>query len=168
MKRDFSSRINALEQRSRINNIEIVGLKKPSLMETDTTISLQFFNDTVNAGVSSDDIEALHEVPSRRKDNKRIVVVHFKSRHKRDTVLAQSKIALRLHNSNTEPASRIYANEHLSPDNKRLFAMATKLKYDLGYKFVWSKKGVVYLKKDEMPGASFHKITCEEDLAKVT
>ena len=84
-----------------------------------------------------------------------------------DMVLAQCKTALRTYNSDIDVASKIYANEHLSPGNKRLFAMATKLKYDLSYKFIWSKKGVIFLKKDESPNSTFHKITCEEDLAKV-
>ena len=42
IKKDFSSRINGLEQRTRINNVEIIGLKKPSLMETDASVPLTF------------------------------------------------------------------------------------------------------------------------------
>ena len=69
LRNDFSARINNLEQRSRINNVEIVGLRKPSLMETDATIALNFFNEVVGADVRQEEIEALHEVPSKRKDN---------------------------------------------------------------------------------------------------
>ena len=167
IKKDFSSRINALEQRTRINNVEIVGLKKPSLMETDATLSISLINELTEADITSDDIEALHEVPTRRKDNKRIVVVHFKSRNKRDSLLKQCKSALRLRNTNLSPENRIYINEHLSPENKRLFAMTTQKKIEFNYKFLWSKNGIIFLKRDEQQNATFHKITCEDDLTKV-
>ena len=147
LRRDLTSRINDLEQRSRINNIQIVGLRKPTLMETDASISINFLNETVKAEVEMGEIEALHEVPSRRKDGKRVIIAHFKSRAKRDKILSDSKLALREYNKNLEADKRVYINEHLSPGNKKLFAMATKKKYELGYQFVWSKNGVIFLKK---------------------
>ena len=126
LRNDFSARINNLEQRSRINNVEIVGLRKPSLMETDATIALNFFNEVVGADVRQEEIEALHEVPSKRKDKKRILIVHFKSRARRDDILSSCKSRLREYKKDLDPANHIFVNEHLSPENKRLFAMATK------------------------------------------
>ena len=140
-------RLNDLEQRTRINNIEIVGLKKPSLMQTDASMSLKLLNDIVGVETSQGDLEALHEVPSKRKDNKRIVVVHFKSRFLRDTVLEKSKAALREYNSNRDIAERAYLNEQLSPENKRLFAQTIKIKHELNYNFVSSKNGKIFLKQ---------------------
>ena len=147
LRREFSQRINNLEQRTRINNIEIVGLKKPSLMETDAAIAIDFLNTQVGVEVDQSDIEALHEVPSKRKDEKRIVIVHFKSRNKRDIILSTSKERMRELNKNIDVNKRVYVNEHLSPLNKKLFAMATKKKYEFGYKFIWSKNGVIFFKK---------------------
>ena len=166
LRKEFSSRINNLEQRTRINNIEIVGLRKPSLMETDTAITVNFLNEMVEADIKMDDLEALHEVPSKRKDGKRIVIAHFKSRAKRDSILSASKEKLRERNKGLEASQKIYVNEHLSPGNKRLFALATKKKYELGYQFLWSKKGVIFLKK-EPSSLTVHKITSEDDLEKV-
>ena len=166
LRSEFSSRINNLEQRTRINNIEIVGLRKPTPLETDTALTVDFLNNTVEAGVAMEDIEALHEVPTKRKDGKRIVIAHFKSRAKRDFILAASKEKLRVFNKDLEADQRVYVNEHLSPGNKKLFAMATKKKYELGYKFLWSKNGTIFLKKDPS-SLIVYKITSEEDLGKV-
>ena len=75
IKNDFASRINFLEQRSRINNLEVVGLGKPTNLETDTKLTLDFFKEAMEADVEPGDLDALHEVPSKRKDGKRIVGV---------------------------------------------------------------------------------------------
>ena len=168
LRKDFSARINNLEQRTRINNVEIVGLEKPSLMVTDATVTLKFFNEKVGLNVCEDEIEALHEVPSKRKDKKRIVIVHFKSCARRDDILSTCKSHLREINKDLDSASRIYVNEHLSPENKRLFAMATKKKYELDYKYIWSKNGVIFLKKNDSPTCHFHRITSEEIVNEIT
>ena len=163
IRKDFSARINNLEQRTRINNIEIVGLRKPTLLENDANVTVDFLNEHVQANVSREEIEALHEVPSNRKDKKRVVIVHFKWRARRDQILASAKIALREYNKERDPSDRIFINEHLSPENKRLFAMATKRKHELGYKYVWSKKGIIFIKKDDSSKAV--KVVSDEVLA---
>ena len=165
MKRDLSSRINNLEQRTRINNVEIVGLPKPTLMESDTSVTVGFLNDHVDLDLSADEIEALHEVPSKRKDGKRLVIVHFKSRYRRDNILSACKEKLRNFNKNLEEPKRVYVNEHLSPTNKMLFALATKKKHELSYKFVWSKNGTVFMRKDT--NTETIRITSVEDIEQV-
>ena len=120
MEKNFAARLNNLEQRTRINNIEIVGLTKPSPLETDTLVALNLLNNEIGANVQQEEIEALHEVLSKRKDDKRIVVVHFKHRGRRDEILALAKGKLRNYNKPLDSKDRIYINEHLSPENKRL------------------------------------------------
>ena len=142
-------------------------MRKPTNLETDTLVTVNFLNDVAQAEVSESDFEALHEVPSKRKDKKRIVVCHFKSRMKRDIVLGKCKTALRSHNKDLEPSAKLYVNEHLSPENKRLFAMATKIKYESNFKYLWSKNETIFLKKDDTPNSLFYKITCEDDLSQV-
>ena len=51
IKEDFASRINMLEQRSRINNLEVVGLDKPTELETDTKLTLDFLKEAMKANV---------------------------------------------------------------------------------------------------------------------
>ena len=45
--------------------------------------------------------------------------------------------------------SIIYINEHLSPENRRLFAEASKKRKDLNFKFIWTNNGITYVRKEE-------------------
>ena len=164
LKTDYSSRLNHLEQRSRINNIEIVGLRKPNELETDTSLTVNFLKDVVGAEVESTDIDACHEVPSRRQDKKRVVVVAFKFRSIKDDIL-KNRSGLRSHNNDLSLDSRVYVNEQLSPENRRLYAMAAKRKKELGFKFLWTKKGIPHLRKEEH--SNVFKIFNDDDLSKV-
>ena len=161
LRHEMSACLNNLEQRARINNVEIVGLRAPTLMETDTNVALNFLNETLEAGVVPEEIEALHPVPSKRQDKKRIFVIHFKFRARRDGILSLAKEKLKNYKKDLPAAERVYVNEHLSPGNKRLFALATKKKHELNYKFVWSRGGVVFMRKNE--GSLSIKITSDED-----
>ena len=118
--KDLLYRRNNLEQRSRNKNIEIVGLRKPNEMETDKSLTMGFLKDVMKANVDVSDIDVLHEVPSRRKDLKRVVIVAFKHRDKRDEIL-KCKSAVRLYNESLPDQSlRIFVNEQLSPENRRI------------------------------------------------
>ena len=56
----------------------------------------------------------------------------------------------------------VFINEHLSKVNRGLFALATEKKRALNYKFLWTKGGVVHLRKnDDTPIIT---ITTEEDI----
>ena len=131
-------------------------------------MTLKFLNEQVGENVRHDEMETLHGVPLKRKDKKRIVIVHFKSRARRDEILSSCKSKLGDLNKDLDPDNRIYVNEHLSPENKRLFAMATKKKYELGYKYIWSKNGVTFLKKDDSANCPFHKINSEEMINEIS
>ena len=89
--------------------------------------------------------------------------MHFKSRARRDELLKSCKDPIRSYNENLSPEERVYINEHLSPGNKRLFAIAIKKKHELGFKFVWSRNGSIFMKKDEFKSSVTFKITCDED-----
>ena len=43
----------------------------------------------------------------------------------------------------------IFINEHLSPENRALFACAMEKKKAMDYKFLWTKRGMVYMRKNE-------------------
>ena len=166
LREDFSSRINNLEQRTRVNNVEIVGLRKPTAEESDTSLAINFFKDAMNAEVSENDIEALHEVPSRRKDRKRVVICHFKSRKQRDDLLKNPfKLNLRNFNGKQSAEKRVFVNEHLSPENRRFFALASKKKAEMNYKFLWTKNGTVFTRKIE--NSDVIKITSINDIEKM-
>ena len=164
IKTDFASRLNNLEQRSRIKNLEIVGLKKPTALETDTSLTLGFLKDVMKAEIDISDVDVIHEVPTKRKDKKRVVVVALKHRCKRDEIL-KLRPNVREYNKGHEQENRIFVNEQLSPENRKIFALCSKRRIELGFKFHWTKNGVSFLKKDV--DSELFKVSCEEDLLKL-
>ena len=67
------------------------------------------------------------------------------TRRSKIAVLNAKKTKKKL-NYNDNP---IFINEHLSPSNRQLFALASQKKYTLNFKFLWTRNGSVYMRKDE-------------------
>ena len=163
--KDLNSRLNNLEQRSREKNLEIVGLRDPNEVETEMSLAIGFLNNVMKANLNPLDVEVAHVVPSRRQDKKRVIVVAFKFREKRNEVLKLKQHLRSYNDALPDQRTRIFVNEQLSPENRRLYAMAAKKRYDLNYKFLWTKKGVCFLRKDE--NSFCVKITNEDDLLNI-
>ena len=153
------SRVNQLEQRSRNVNLEITGLRPPNPDETETSLVLEFLKNAAKIEVNKNDVDACHEVPSKRTDNKRIVIIALKNRSLRDEVLSHKKNLIIYNRDKPNP---VFMNEHLSPYNKKLFAGASKRKREKEYQFIWTKKGVTFVRKE--PGSPAIRIRSEEDL----
>ena len=122
-------------------------------------------NTIMRANVDESDLDVVHEVPSKRTDKKRVVVVAFRHRYKRDLVL-QCKKALGEWNRNLNDSSeRVYVNKQLSPENRKLYALAAKRKFELNFKFLWTKNGVCFLRKDEQ--SRYFKFSTVDELSQV-
>ena len=53
----------------------------------------------------------------------------------------------------------IFINEQLTPGSRRLFNIASAKKRDPNWKFIWTKNGIVFLRKDEQSNI----IKCTEE-----
>ena len=60
---------------------------------------------------------------------------------------------------------KIFINESLTSRNNNFLRLTKIKKRDLDYKFVWSRNGVVFARKEEY--APIHKINFESDLEKL-
>ena len=140
----LKSEIEDVQRRSRFKNIEIVGLPEPQPNSSDENMAIQLFGELGVKDFRSEDIEAWHVVSTRRKDGERVVVCRFVSRKTKERILAKKGIKdVKL------KGSTVYLNEQLSPNNRKIFGLASINKRELNYKFVWMKNGNVFLKKDE-------------------
>lgn len=131
---DLEKRVLQVEQYSRNANIEIKGVARTiggNVMEIVSKIGA-----AVQEPISESDLVTCHRVPTRTPDGSNIVV-QFKSRAKRDVTLKKAKKA-RLLNSDIglDNLAPVFVNEHLCPTLKRLLGMATKRKYEHGWKSV--------------------------------
>ena len=159
---ELRNSVNSIEQYLRINNLEIVGLPEANDGETEEALLLNAINSLQGLEeVRADDIDISHPMASKRKDNKNVHVVKFISRKTKARVLAAKK---------SEPNrlfkfrnNDVFINEHLSPSNRSLFAAATGKKKDLGYKFLWTRSGTIFMRKTE--DSEVITISHENDLA---
>ena len=136
--------IEDIHRRSRSNNIEIVGLPDPRQDSSDESMAMELFNELGLSDFQSDYIDACHVVPARRKDGRRVVVCRFVSRKMKEKVLLAKKGRREL-----KLEGNIYINEQLTPNNRKIFALTAAKKRELNYKFLWTKNGIVFLRKDE-------------------
>ncbi|KAH7981044.1 hypothetical protein HPB49_021086 [Dermacentor silvarum] len=120
-----SKRLSALEQYSRLNNIEIKGV--PATQGENCLAVVQAIGDRIGCPIVESDIDAVHRVPAEDTN----IIARFCSRVKRSEFAAKARkarlttSAIGFAQSSNKP---IFINDHLTPDNKRLFAQALELK----------------------------------------
>lgn len=161
--RDLDTRLVLAEQYSRKANLEIQGVLKQDDESVFSIVSK--IGGAINEPITEVDIEACHRVPTRDA-GKSNIIVQFKSRAKRDSILKKAKRA-RLTNKDVglTTGNAIYVNEHLCPALKKLLALAVKKKYEYKWKSVWSFNGKIYAKQaDDTPAVH---ILNEHDIDKV-
>ena len=94
-------------------------------------------------------VVSCHMVPSRRKDQKRVIICTFVNEKHSEEILSKKKALIAYNKQCNDRNKTVYINEHLSPKNRKLKAMAMNIKYEKNYKFIWTKKGICFLRKDE-------------------
>ncbi|KAL1419652.1 hypothetical protein MTO96_005066 [Rhipicephalus appendiculatus] len=127
--RDLEARLVLTEQYLRKANLEIQGVLKEDNESVINIVSK--IGSAISEPITTADIEACHRVPSR-DNGKSNIIVQFKSRAKRDSILKKAKRA-RLTNKDVglTNGNAIYVNEHLCPALKKLLAFAVKKKYGI-------------------------------------
>ena len=141
--------LNSIQQYLRINNLEIVGLPEPNQGESEETLLINALNtlEGIDEPIRPEDIDISHPLNSTRKDEKSVHVVKFISRKTKYMILAAKK---KDENKQFKFRNRdVYINEHLSKNNRALFAAAQEKKRALNYKFCWTRGGTVHLRKTE-------------------
>ena len=97
--------------------------------------------------IRPEDIDISHPLNSQRKDGKAVHVVRFISRKIKLEILGAKK---REENRQFKFRNReIYINEHLSKQNRALFASAQEKKRNLNYKYCWTHGGSIYMRKTD-------------------
>lgn len=155
---DLTSRVNQLEQNSRMTNIEIQCM--PEKKDENLLNLVIELGKTINCNISEDNLAHYTRIAKLKKDSvrPRSIIVQFNSSKKRDQYLAAA-IKYNKLNPNDKlnsshaglpgPKSPIFICEHLSATNKALHAAARQAAKDKGYKYVWVRSGRVYMRKTE-------------------
>lgn len=160
--RALKAEMNKQEQYSRRPNLEIHGL--PATRDENlrafaanlaTKLSIKDFD--------SSDILAIHRLPSKR-DKIPVILVKFASVSVKETWMSSRHELKNLCKSDKDP--RLFFNDNLTAANRELFWLARKKRKEKNYKYVWTKDGNVFAKKEE--GASLIRVNHVNDLVRLT
>lgn len=123
-----------------------MGLPQPEDNESEESVLIDALN-SLDLGYDIDfaDIDISHPLPSKRRDNKSVSVVKFISRKSKFDILAAKKQKRNFKYRNND----IFINEHLSPENRTLFALSSEKKKELNFKYLWTKNGVSFLREND-------------------
>lgn len=152
------SEINDLEQYSRRDCLEIRGI--PVVRDEDTTELVKKVGELLDVELSDDDISVSHRLQdgvSTRKDGVQIIrdpaiIVKFTKRSDRDEFYNARK---NLKNKSTrdigftrQRGQPIFISESLTKKNRDLFNKCLRAKKKHRFKFIWTRYGKIYLRKD--------------------
>lgn len=161
---DHETRITNSEQYSRNRNVEIKGIEEGS-NENLHEILCQM-GTTLNEPITASDIDVCHRVKTKNDASCSNIVVQFKSRSKRDAFLLKArKTRLSTSDIGRSTDKPVFVNEHLCPNLKRLLGMAISKKKACEWKFVWTRDGKIFARKDEQ--SKVVRVHCESDIAKI-
>lgn len=174
---ELNLQISSLEQRARLNNIEIQCVPENS---SENLVSiLMRLSEVTNAKITKEDIIKCTRVAksNRASQRPRNIIVQFATQNIRDTFLA-SVIKFNKSNQHNKlntgdigyegEKKPIYVTEHLSPANKALHAAARRRAKELGYKYVWVRNGRIFMRKDDMSNFKFIKDTSSLEILNKT
>lgn len=165
--KELQNKINKIEQRSRLNNLEIHGV--PVTTNEDPMKIVLSVANLMKAEIKREDVDICHRLPKKPHIEHPGLIVYFKHQSARNEFLSAKKNTV-LYTNNLElpqklPPHRIYISENLTAYNRKIYNLARKAKLQNSYKYIWIKDGVTYLRK-----ADWSKTICvryENDLSKV-
>jgi phage host-nuclease inhibitor protein Gam len=160
--------VNDLEQYGRNRNIELINVE-----ETEGEVIEDILSNLAGAlGVDlvQSDIEAAHRLPSRKADRAPRIIVQFLSRKKREEFLRNKRTVVtsnRLTGVNSQDGQKkVFINENLTSFYRDLLWRAKTRAKEVGFKFVWCRRGKIFARKDE--ATSVLKINSLQDLDKIS
>lgn len=151
--------LNRLEQYTRLNNIELHGIKVTQNEDLHEKLC-QVADQLKLSRPTTDQVEAIHRLPSR-PGKVPSVIVKFVNRKQRNEWLS-NKRRLR---ENTNSEEQIFVDENMTKHNRHIFFLARAKLKEGNIKYAWHKDGVTYVRKTENGPAI--RILHESDLDKV-
>ncbi|XP_064460369.1 uncharacterized protein LOC135370523 [Ornithodoros turicata] len=147
--------VNRLEQYTRLNNLEIHGVK----VTQHEDLHGKFCEIADRLGLAKPEIhqiEALHRLPSK-PGKIPLIIVRFANRRHRNEWL-KNKHRLRTGVENRLDVEEIYIDENMTSQNKRLFFLSRKKVKEGKGRFAWHKDGLSFVRKSEgSPAIRIHR-----------
>lgn len=168
----LKGRLSSLEQRSRIDNVELSGV--PFTKNENVSAILLKLATIIGFSLAPNDILIAHRVPTYISNAPPNIVAHLRDRRLRANFISKYKEFAKstqhkrpcVHDFfNGNNYSRVYLNEHLCPEMKKLRGKVKSLADKSGFKMVWVDEGRIKVRK--APGSEVIIIRDELDLDKL-
>lgn len=148
---DLEAKLESMEQRARNCNLEISNL--PEKRGENLITIIENVANVLKQPISARDVITIHRVPQSNPNNSRPknIIVKFSSQVIRDNFISAARLnkGITSEQINIQGApQKIYLNEHLTLQNKKLFRQVRDVAKEIGYKFVWIKHGVILARAD--------------------
>lgn len=159
----LAKKVSEVEQYSRANNIELKGI--PCTQGENCADIVKAIGAKISCPIVDTDLDIVHRVPVRAEGRTPNLIARFCSRSKKQEFLSKARKA-RLNTKDLNFSGTqcpVFANDHLTPENKRLFAKALPLKKETEWKFPWTDNGRI--KARQCDDSRVFRIETEADLA---
>uniref|UniRef100_A0A1Y1LGC7 FP protein C-terminal domain-containing protein n=1 Tax=Photinus pyralis TaxID=7054 RepID=A0A1Y1LGC7_PHOPY len=156
--------IDKLEQYTRRNTIEIHGI--PYVNGEDTYVLVQQVATALSVPVSKNAIDICHRLRTQAHKPSPILC-KFVNRYVKEEIIARRKVKRNLSTSDIGMTSgdTIYVNENLTSCRRKLLFRARQTQKEIGFKFLWTKNGFIYARKDEK--SPITEINSTEDIERI-
>uniref|UniRef100_A0A8D8Y1M0 FP protein C-terminal domain-containing protein n=1 Tax=Cacopsylla melanoneura TaxID=428564 RepID=A0A8D8Y1M0_9HEMI len=156
--------IEDLDQYSRNRNIQIDNV--PEEQDEDLKEMVINVGKKLDVEIETKEIDAIHRLPTTRKESIKPIVVQFTTRQVRENIMSKRKTKITTRDLKMAGEEKIvYINEHLTRNKKSIMFEARKLKNEKGYKFLWTRNGKIFIRKEER--SHVIELRCIDDLEKI-
>ncbi|KAL1454572.1 hypothetical protein WDU94_010794 [Cyamophila willieti] len=160
--RELQSHVVDMDQKSLDHVLEISGI--PDII-TEPVEIIGSLCKKINMNTPERNAYTMNRIPTTGQGRPKMTIDLIESKFVRDKILKASKKykpkVLDFTNRSTDTQS-VFANEQLTPHNKKLFFNATKVKREKGFSFLWVSEGKILLKKTQ--DARIKRIPTIEDM----
>jgi hypothetical protein len=146
----LENKIEIMERRLIANDVVIDGIPENKLENCAELV--QQIGKELKINIDKTLINDCHRIgPIRNGEHPRRILVTFMSQQEKVQILKARQINRNFSTKyiNIQPDKPIYIRENLTSKGNKMFKEARDLRKQLNYQFVWTKNGIVFLRKNE-------------------
>lgn len=144
----LKDQIEAMEQWSRLSNVEIRGV--PFKKDENLFSVIDSIGKATGFQIQRSQLNYVSRVPTFSKDKS--IVASFINRYVKENFIASARTFKELKASDIgfgNSVQRVFVNDHLTPASKQLLTKAKQKASELGYSYKWVKYGKVHIRKND-------------------